>query len=74
VFVPALGDSITARFLGGPNAASFGQVLSLQFGETGTWALGSAMGVVLFLASSLVIYLMWRSVDLRRSGFTGRET
>jgi len=73
VFVPALGDSITARFLGGPNAASFGQVLSLQFGETGTWALGSAMGVVLFLVSSFVIFLMWRSVNLRRSGFTGRE-
>ncbi|WP_159717390.1 ABC transporter permease, partial [Geminicoccus flavidas] len=64
VFVPALGDSITARFLGGPNAASFGQVLSLQFGETGTWALGSAMGVVLFLVSSFVIFLMWRSVNL----------
>ena len=73
VFVPALGDSITARFLGGPNAASFGQVLALQFGETGTWALGSAMGVVLFLVSSLVIFLIWRSVDLRRSGFTGKE-
>jgi ABC-type spermidine/putrescine transport system permease subunit I len=73
VFVPSLGDSITARFLGGPNAASFGQVLSLQFGETGTWALGSAMGVVLFLVSSLVIFLIWRSVDLQRSGFTGKE-
>lgn len=71
VFVPALGDSITARFLGGPNAASYGQVLSLQFGETGTWALGSAMGVVLFAVSSLVIWLVWRSVDLRRAGFTG---
>jgi ABC-type spermidine/putrescine transport system permease subunit I len=73
VFVPSLGDSITARFLGGPNAASFGQILSLQFGETGTWALGSAMGVVLFAVSSLVLYLMWRTVNLRRSGFTGRE-
>jgi ABC-type spermidine/putrescine transport system permease subunit I len=73
VFVPALGDSITSRFLGGPNAASFGQVLSMQFGESGTWALGSAMGIVLFAASSLVIYLMWRTVNLRRSGFTGME-
>jgi ABC-type spermidine/putrescine transport system permease subunit I len=73
VFVPSLGDSITSRFLGGPNAASFGQVLALQFGETGTWALGSAMGVVLFFASSLVLWLLWRTVNLRRSGFTGRE-
>jgi ABC-type spermidine/putrescine transport system permease subunit I len=73
VFVPSMAESITPRFLGGPNAASFGMVLGLQFGETGTWALGSAMGVVLFAVSSIVIYLVWRTVDLQRSGFTGRE-
>ncbi len=73
VFVPSMAESITSRFLGGPNAASFGQVLSLQFGETGTWALGSAMGVVLFAVSSAVIFAMWLTVNLQRSGFTGRE-
>lgn len=73
VFVPSMAESITPRFLGGPNAASFGSVLALQFGETGTWALGSAMGVVLFAVSSGVIFLMWRTVNLRRSGFTGQE-
>ena len=72
VFVPSIAESVTSRFLGGPNAASFGQILSLQFGETGTWALGSAMGVVLFAVSSLVILVMWRTVNLQRSGFTGR--
>jgi ABC-type spermidine/putrescine transport system permease subunit I len=72
VFVPSMAESITPRFLGGPNAASFGSVLSLQFGETGTWALGSAMGVVLFAVSSIVIFIMWRTVNLQRSGFTGK--
>ncbi|MEX1109370.1 MAG: ABC transporter permease [Dongiaceae bacterium] len=72
VFVPSMAESITPRFLGGPNAASFGSVLSLQFGETGTWALGSAMGVVLFAVSSIVIFAMWRTVNLQRSGFTGK--
>lgn len=72
VFVPSFGNSITARFLGGPNAASFGQVLALQFGETGTWALGSAMGVLLFAVSTLAVFLMWRSINLRRTGFTGK--
>ena len=32
VFIPSMAESITPRFLGGPNAASFGQVLGLQFG------------------------------------------
>ena len=45
--------------------------LALQFGETGTWALGSAMGVFLFLASLLVILAARRTIDLKRSGFTG---
>ncbi len=71
VFIPSLAESVTPRFLGGPNGASFGMILGNQFGATGTWALGSAMGVVLFLVSFLVILVLWRSVDLRRSGFTG---
>ena len=37
---------------------SFGMSLGQQFGETGTWALGSAMGVVLFVVSLLVIVVM----------------
>jgi ABC-type spermidine/putrescine transport system permease subunit I len=73
VFVPSMAESITPPFLGGPNAASFGSVLALQFSQTGTWAQGSAMGVVLFAVSSLVIFLMWRTVNLQRSGFTGKE-
>ena len=40
VFIPCLASTVTPRFLGGPNATSFGMSLSQQFGETGTWALG----------------------------------
>jgi spermidine/putrescine transport system permease protein len=71
VFIPSLAESVTARFLGGPNGATYGVILGNQFGETGTWALGSAMGVVLFVVSLIVIAAMFRTVDLRRSGFTG---
>jgi ABC-type spermidine/putrescine transport system permease subunit I len=72
VFVPSMASSVTPIFLGGPNGASFGSVLGKQFGETGTWALGSAMGVILFAVSSAVILIMWRTVNLQRSGFTGK--
>ena len=71
VFIPCLASAVTPRFLGGPNATSFGMSLALQYGETGTWALGSAMGVVLFGASFLVILVMRYTIDLRRSGYTG---
>ncbi|WP_119388489.1 ABC transporter permease [Taklimakanibacter lacteus] len=74
VFIPCLASAVTPRFLGGPRATSFGMSLGQQFGETGTWALGSAMGVVLFLASLAVLALMGLTVNLKRSGFTGMGT
>jgi ABC-type spermidine/putrescine transport system permease subunit I len=71
VFIPCLASALTPRFLGGPKSTSFGMSLGQQFGETGTWALGSAMGVVLFLASLAIIALMGFTINLKRSGFTG---
>ena len=71
VFIPCLASAVTQRFLGGPQATSFGMSIGQQFGETGTWALGSAMGVFLFLASLVVILVVRRTIDLKRSGFTG---
>jgi ABC-type spermidine/putrescine transport system permease subunit I len=71
VVVPTLAATVTPRFLGGPNGALYGNILEHQFGATGTWALGSAMGVVLFLVSLALIWLIWQTVNLRRVGFTG---
>jgi len=71
VVVPTLAATVTPRFLGGPNGALYGNILEHQFGATGTWALGSAMGVVLFLVSLALIWLTWKTVNLRRVGFTG---
>jgi ABC-type spermidine/putrescine transport system permease subunit I len=71
VFVPTFAATETPRFLGGVNGALYGNILENQFGATGTWAFGSSMGVVLFLVSLAFIAAVWRSVNLRRSGFTG---
>jgi ABC-type spermidine/putrescine transport system permease subunit I len=74
VFIPTLASSISSQFLGGPNGALYGNILAHQFGATGTWALGSAMGVVLFLISLLVILLVWRAMgDPRKSGLIMRD-
>lgn len=73
VFIPTLASAVTSQFLGGPDGALYGNILAHQFGATGTWAFGSAMGVVLFALSLVVICLVWRIVgDLRRSGITVR--
>lgn len=73
VFIPTLAATVTPKFLGGVNGSLYGNILDHQFGATGTWALGSAMGVILFVVSLGVIVLVWRSVNLRRSGYTGVE-
>ncbi len=75
VFIPTLGSSVTAQFLGGPNGALYANILAHQFGATGTWALGSAMGVVLFALSLLLIVAVILAVgDFRRSGLTVRQS
>lgn len=73
VFIPTFAAFVTPRFLGGVNGALYGNILEHQFGATGTWALGSAMGVVLFLICSIFIVVIWRTINLQRSGYTGKE-
>lgn len=70
-FIPCLSATLAPRFLGGPNGTLYGMAMAQQFGESGTWALGAAMGVVLFLASIAVVMVIGSRVDLRRTGFTG---
>ncbi|WP_246753038.1 ABC transporter permease [Sinorhizobium sp. BG8] len=70
-FIPTLSASLVPRFLGGLNGTLYGMSMAQQFGESGTWALGAAMGVVLFLFSAVALAILSFGVDLRRTGFTG---
>lgn len=70
-FIPCLSVTLAPRFLGGPNGTLYGMAMAQQFGESGTWALGAAMGVVLFVVSIALVAAVIRLVDLRRTGFTG---
>lgn len=74
VFIPCLASAVTPRFLGGPKSTSIGMSLAQQFGETGTWALGSAMSVVLFAVSFLVTVAMGLTIRPKRSGLTRPRT
>ncbi|MBN9074431.1 MAG: ABC transporter permease [Rhizobiales bacterium] len=70
-FIPCMSATLSPRFLGGPNGTLYGMAMAQQFGESGTWALGAAMGVILFLFSLLAVVLIASCLDLRRTGFTG---
>ncbi|KJL40698.1 ABC transporter permease [Microbacterium trichothecenolyticum] len=49
VFIPLMGDYITATVLGGAKGNMVGQLVAGQFQTAQNWALGSAMAVLLML-------------------------
>ncbi len=55
VFIPLMGDYITATVLGGAKGNMVGQLVAAQFQTAQNWALGSAMAVVLMLVITLTI-------------------
>lgn len=55
VFIPLMGDYITATVLGGAQGNMIGQLVASQFGTAQNWALGSAMAVLLIVVIILTI-------------------
>ena len=67
VFIPLMGDYVTATVLGGAKGNMVGQLVASQFQTAQNWALGSAMAVILILviaATVLVIGLLLWLVSL----------
>lgn len=58
VFIPLMGDYITAQVLGGAKGNMVGQMIAGQFQQGQNWALGSAMSVTLILVTVLTIALV----------------
>ncbi|MGZ0711829.1 ABC transporter permease (plasmid) [Coraliomargarita sp. W4R53] len=55
VFIPLMGDYITATVLGGAKGNMIGQLVASQFQTAQNWALGSAMAVLLMMVITLTI-------------------
>lgn len=55
VFIPLMGDYITATVLGGAQGNMVGQLVASQFQSAQNWALGSAMAVLLILVIAAAI-------------------
>lgn len=55
VFIPLMGDYITATVLGGAKGNMAGQLVAGQFQTAQNWALGSAMAVLLMLLTMVAI-------------------
>lgn len=55
VFIPLMGDYLTATVLGGARANMVGQLVATQFLTAQNWALGSASAVILMAATLMTV-------------------
>ncbi len=67
VFLPALGDFVSAQLLGGANTFMLGNLVQQQFMEGQNWPLGSALtvGMMTALTVLMVAYLRATSTQAR---------
>lgn len=81
VFIPLMGDYITATVLGGARGNMIGQLVASQFQTAQNWALGSAMAVLLMIiilltaaAAALLVWVASRPFAWRRRLVIGGES
>lgn len=81
VFIPLMGDYVTASVLGGAQGNMVGQLVANQFNVAQNWALGSAMAVVLMMfiaaavgvAGIIALAVRWLIRWHRRVDLSGLE-
>ena len=65
VFLPALGDFVSAQLLGGPDTYMIGNLIQQQFLEGQNWPLGSAMTVAMMVGLTVLMVLYLRATTGR---------
>jgi len=68
VFLPAVGDFISAQLLGGPGTYMVGNLIQQQFLEAQNWPFGAALTAVM-----MAFLLIWMSIYLRSAARASRE-
>jgi spermidine/putrescine transport system permease protein len=69
VFLPSVGDFVSAQLLGGPDTYMVGNLIQDQFFTANNWPFGAALTVVMmaFLAIWMVAYLRSAARDVRQA-------
>ncbi len=68
VFLPAVGDFVSASLLGGPDEVMVGNLIQQQFQASDNWPFGAALTVVMML-----FLLIWMSLYLRSAAREAKE-
>ena len=65
VFLPSLGDFVSAQLLGGANTFMLGNLIQQQFLEGQNWPLGSALTVALMVALTVLMIAYLRATSTK---------
>jgi spermidine/putrescine transport system permease protein len=68
VFLPAVGDFVSASLLGGPEEVMVGNLIQQQFLASDNWPFGAALTIVMML-----FLLIWMTLYLRAAAREARE-
>jgi spermidine/putrescine transport system permease protein len=68
VFLPAVGDFVSAQLLGGPGTYMVGNLIQQQFLEAQNWPFGAALTAVM-----MAFLLIWMSIYARSAARASRE-
>jgi spermidine/putrescine transport system permease protein len=66
VFIPTVGEYVTAQLVGGSRGSLYGNIIELFFGDGFNWPLGSAMAFIMLVAILSLVAVMSRIVDVKR--------
>ena len=67
VFLPAVGDFVSAQLLGGPDTYMVGNLIQQQYFGAENWPFGSALTIVLMAFLALFMFFYLRGAGLRRA-------
>ena len=68
VFLPAVGDFVSAQLLGGPDTYMIGNLIQQQFLEAQNWPFGAALTIVM-----MAFLLIWMLVYVRSASRAAQE-
>jgi spermidine/putrescine transport system permease protein len=66
VFIPTVGEYVTPLLVGGTGGSMYGNIIQDLFTRAANWTLGSALAIVMLVATLFLAGLALRIIDVRR--------
>jgi spermidine/putrescine transport system permease protein len=66
VFIPTVGEYVTPLLVGGSSGSMYGNLIQDFFTKAANWPLGSALSMVMLVATLALVAVAARFIDLRR--------